>query len=97
MPSAKPAYRTGPLLREVIDMTAPEYLVIREISPDAFVVATPPSPSGTEYIAARARFPDQAREFASINAAVRYAVELSNLSLVRFELIKSDQPRETDG
>jgi len=96
MSIVKPAYRSGPLFKEVLELTRPEFLVVRQIAVDAYIVATPPSPSGTEFIVATARHPNEARTFVSLGAVVQFAIDISGITTLHFELMDSEAAQESD-
>lgn len=96
MPSVKPAYRSGPVFKEVLELTRPDHLVIRQIAADAYIVVTPPSASGTEFIVATVRHPNEARTFVSLGAVVQFALDISGIAKLHFELISSPADREIE-
>ena len=87
------AYRVEARFKEAVELTGPEHLYVRETSNNTYVIAAVHSTTGTEYILSTARNRGAAREFADLGRCVQFAIDLTGVSAIHFQLKPDETPK----
>jgi hypothetical protein len=89
MGSMTPVYRVLPRFREILELTAPQYLTIRQLSDGRFILCAPHASADSEYVLTTERSPDEPRVYANLDRAIQFAHSLSGLIRFHVELFEN--------
>ncbi len=89
MASMSPQYRPEPWFKEVLELTTPRHLIIREVSTGRFIVCAPHAQEDAEYVLSTVRNPDEPKLYTDIGRAIQSAKALSGVCRFHVELSSS--------
>ena len=79
-------YRIEPIFLELIKEIGAQYLVIRQVGDDAYIVVAEQLETKTDFILAPARRPHEPRVFTDFGRAVKFAVNTFGLKVMHLDL-----------
>lgn len=90
VPDFTKVYRVEPKFKETLGIIQADHLYVRQLAESAFIIAARDRNTKTDYVLATARAPSSARTFTHLGRCVQFAVRMSGLKIMHFELL--DEP-----
>ncbi len=82
----KKAYRVEARFKEAVELTGPEHLYIRQTPDNTYIITAAHAARGTEYILTTSRNREAPREFVDLGRCVQFAIELTGVHAIHFQL-----------
>ena len=84
------AYRVEQRFQEAVSLFGPDHLCVTETAEGTYTLSAF-HPNGVEYVLSTQRNPDEARQFSDLGRCVQFALKLTGISAIEFQLRATGQ------